>query len=295
MSSESAARTVSRDHDGLATRVDGVLEGFLGGCRERFESAGMPAPVLVDEISRLVHAGGKRTRPACCYWGYRAAGGEEGEPIVRAAAALELLHTMALIHDDLMDGSVSRRGVPTSASHLAGVSADLGLRVDPASFGRSAAMLAGDLAAVLADRLLLESGFEPDKLARALEPYHAMREAMAAGQVLDIAGLASDPDLTGVVARLKGGAYSVEGPLLVGAALAGGKDEVVIPLAAFGSALGEAFQLRDDLVDGDAAIGVDAARINELVARARSVVSAASFPVEAAAALDRIAEAVAMP
>ena len=190
-------------------------------------------------------------------------------PIARAAAAMELLHTMALIHDDLMDEAAERRDVAATAPHLAGEALRRGFPVEADRFGRAGALLAGDLAAVLADRLLLTSGFDPTSLARALSPYHEMRLDMAAGQLLDVAGIAGEPDAALAAARLKGGSYTVEGPLLVGAALAADAPEVADALRAYGAPLGEAFQLRDDLQDREGAHGATPETVNALVARAR--------------------------
>lgn len=249
--------------------VNGALEVFLAARRQEIEWREPQAAVLIDELLRLVRAGGKRLRPAFCYWGYRAAGGVDGEPIVKAAAALELLHTMALVHDDLIDGTAERRGVPTTMPRLSDQARERGLGTgDPESFGESAALLVGDLAAVLADRLLLESGFHAPALARALAPYHEMRTDMAIGQYLDIAVVPVDPAAARRIAALKGGSYSVEGPLLVGAALAGGTTLVQTRLRRFGAPLGEAFQLRDDLLDGDARHTITAKDVNALVGSA---------------------------
>jgi geranylgeranyl diphosphate synthase type I len=289
--------------------VDEVLERHLAECSGDLARRDVRAGVLVEEISRLVRAGGKRLRPAFCFWGFRAASAsgsaevDAGEPIVRAASALELLHTMALIHDDLMDEAVERRGVPSSASHLAEVAAERGLPVDRRRFGRSAALLAGDLAAVLADRLLLTSGFDAAAIARALVPYHEMRLDMAAGQLLDVSGSTGVAPVSGAAegldrwtsaARLKGGSYTVEGPLLVGAALAGDRDDVRRSLRAFGAPLGEAFQLRDDLLDAEGAPGVTASDVNALVDRARSALRGSPIDPDAAASLDGLASLVAM-
>jgi geranylgeranyl diphosphate synthase type I len=293
----------------LRAVVDEVLERHLAECSADLARRDVLAGVLVEEISRLIRAGGKRLRPAFCYWGYRAAGGAApdephfDDPIVRAASALELLHTMALIHDDLIDEATERRGVPSSASQLAAVAAERGMPVDHRRFGRSAALLAGDLAAVLADRLLLTSGFDAPAIARALVPYHEMRLDMAAGQVLEITGAVGGsaerptdgPGPAATAARLKGGSYTVEGPLLVGAALAGGSDDVGRALRAFGEPLGEAFQLRDDLLDADAPPGVTTSDVNWLVERARAVLREAPIEPDAAAGLDRLASLVAMP
>src|SRR6059036_4069620 len=105
--------------ESVRRRVDEVLASFLLERRESMARMAPEAAAMVDELRRVVEAGGKRIRPAFCYWGYRAGGGEDGEPIVRAAAALELFHTFALVHDDLMDDSDTRRGVPTTQVQFA--------------------------------------------------------------------------------------------------------------------------------------------------------------------------------
>jgi geranylgeranyl diphosphate synthase, type I len=278
-----------RDQLGLARRVDDVLFGFLADVRGELVTIDAGSVVLVEEIERLLHAGGKRLRPAFCYWGYRAAGGGDdggpGEPIVRAAASLELLHTMALIHDDLMDGARERRGVLASAPALeraAGPSA-------PPGYGGSAAILAGDLSAVLADRLLLDAGFSPTRLLSALDRYHGMRLRMAAGQFLDIAGLAQDAETARHAAGLKGGVYTVEGPLRIGAALAGADADVETVLQAYGEPLGVAFQFRDDLEDRDGRHGAGPEEIHGLIARACAALDAEILAAGAAEALIAIA------
>jgi geranylgeranyl diphosphate synthase type I len=285
----------------IRASVDETLEAYLEACSADLADRDPRATLLVEEISRLVHAGGKRLRPAFCVLGFRAAGGADRagnrhvrQPVVSVASALELLHTMALIHDDLVDDASERRGVPSSASRLADLAADRGFPGDPARFGRSAALLAGDLAAVLADRLMLTSGCDPEALTRALVPYHEMRLDMAAGQLLDVAGLASEHDTALRAARLKGGSYTVEGPLQVGAALAGEREDVREVLGSFGAPLGEAFQLRDDLLDREGAHGVTPADVNELVGRAREALRSPPIEPDAAAALDELATLVAM-
>jgi geranylgeranyl diphosphate synthase, type I len=283
---------------GLRDRFEDALAAFLDGVRAEIAAEQPEATPPLDEIRRLLAAGGKRLRPGFCYWGYRASGGADGDDIVRASAALELLHTMALIHDDLMDGSAERRSVPSSAAELSARALREGLGPDPDRFGTSAAILAGDLSAVLADRMLLESGFDAGRIAAALAPYHRMRTEMALGQFLDVAGLAgasADPTLARRAARLKGGSYTVEGPLTIGAALAGASPETTVTLMAFGSPLGEAFQLRDDVVDGDAAPGITPADVNALVDRARAALDPAVLPPGAVEALDVLAASLRMP
>jgi len=285
----------------LRSRVDAALTVFLDERLDDVQQDDAAAQPLVQEIRRLVEAGGKRLRPAFCYWGYRAAGGADressGEPIVRAAAALELLHTMALVHDDLIDGAKERRGVPATATWFADRAEELEARGEPGAFGEAIALLVGDLAAVLADRLLLEAGFPADALVRALAVYHPMREDMAIGQYL---GLSRAGDAVGGhenarrVAARKGGRYTVEGPLLIGAALAGDASPVGERLARFGRPLGEAFQLRDDLEDGDAAAGVSRDTVNALVAEAKASLDPDAVPPVALSALHGLADLVAM-
>jgi geranylgeranyl diphosphate synthase type I len=274
----------------LRERFEDELFAFLDARRRDAQLLDERAVILVDEIRRLMEAGGKRLRPAFCYWGYRATGAPDDARIVRAGAALELLHTFALIHDDLIDGSDERRGVPSSSRNLEQAGLARGLP-DPARFGTSAALLAGDLAVVLADQLLLDSGFGPEILGRALAGYHEMRVEMAAGQVLGL--LVHDPvdeREARRIAALKGGLYSVERPLLLGAALAGGSAGQRAVLSAFGRPLGEAFQLRDDLVDDPATSPVGKETVNALVGDARAALDPRVLDPEAIRALASLAD-----
>lgn len=217
--------------DELRSQIDAQLQGFLSARRRELEEAGD----LIDEISRVIESGGKRLRPAFCYWGYRGAGGEHSDDIVRAASSLELLHTFAIVHDDIMDTSRERRGAPTSY----------------AVHGVNVALLVGDLALVLADEAIMGSGFDRITLAGAFEAYSRMRQEVIAGQYLDLVA-AGKPDITEAEARrvalLKSGRYSIQEPLTIGAALAGASSDFKRGLSDFGEPLGEAFQQRDDLL-----------------------------------------------
>jgi geranylgeranyl diphosphate synthase, type I len=117
---------------------------------------------------------------------------------------------------------------------------------------------------------------------------------MAVGQFLDVGGAAGNPEVARRAARLKGGTYTVEGPLLIGAALAGGSPAVTECLSRFGRPLGEAFQLRDDLEDGEAASGVTRETVNGLVADARASLDPGLLTAESIDALGDLADRVAM-
>jgi geranylgeranyl diphosphate synthase, type I len=278
----------------LVERVERELLRFLDERTTSLASIDVAATEPAREIRRLVEAGGKRLRPAFCYWGYRAGGGTEDARIVRAAAALELLHTMAIVHDDLIDGAKERRGVASTSAWYSARAIELGAAGDPEEFGRSMALLVGDLAAVWADLLFLTSGFRAQTLVRAQAGYHVIRDRMAAGQYLDLVGTASDPEAARRAAWLRGGSYTVEGPLLIGATLADAAEPVRERLRRFGRPLGEAFQLRDDLEDGDAASGVTPALVNQLVDTARRALDPELLGAEPAGALRHLADGVAM-
>lgn len=214
-------------------------------------------PDLVDPLAalrELVVAGGKRLRPAFCHWAYVGAGGSPDDPlVVDAGAALELLHTFALVHDDVMDGSQRRRGLAAIHEQFIARHDDADWRGEGRRFGEGAAILVGDFAFVYADQLLRMA----PQVAR--EVFDELRVELCVGQYLDLVGTgsgSSDATQASRIARYKSGKYTVERPLHLGAALAGRLVELADPLSAVGLPLGEAFQLRDDLlgVFGDASV-----------------------------------------
>jgi geranylgeranyl diphosphate synthase, type I len=215
----------------LRAEVNETLISFLA-LRRSASDEGAP---MIDEIERLIRAGGKRLRPAFCFWGYRSAGGRDDDSILRCAASLELLHTFAVVHDDIMDAAEERRGEP--AVHV--------------KHGQSVAILVGDLALVLADDLFMTCGFGRAEITRAFTVYSDMKQQVIAGQFLDVTS-AGEPAITQerarLIATMKSGGYSVEKPLLVGATLGNASSGLLESLCAFGQPLGEAFQLRDDLL-----------------------------------------------
>jgi geranylgeranyl diphosphate synthase, type I len=235
----------------LARRVDDELDRFLTTQAVAMSSLDPDVAPLFDELRRVVGSGGKRLRPVFCCLGHLAAGGEVGDGAIRAASALELLHTFAIVHDDVMDRSSTRRGAPASWVHLAEEHRRTGLVGRPEAYGLAAAVLAGDMALVLADRALLEAGFPEPRLRSALRRYDRMRVEVVAGQFHDVLaahrGIADEAEARRI-AVLKSGGYTVEAPLQIGALLGGASDDLLATLGRYGLALGEAFQLRDDVL-----------------------------------------------
>ncbi len=202
----------------------------------------------VDEVLAQYTLGGKCLRSTFMYLGWLCAA-EADLAALRAAASLELLHAFALLQDDVMDDAVLRRG--SDAAHLR-LSAGYPARPGAASgFGRSAAILLGDMCLVWAEQMLRESGVGSGALARLWPRYDAMRIELAVGQFADLSNDAREsPTLETVlgIARAKSGNYTVRRPLELGAALAGATEQTLKALGHYGTRLGEAFQLRDDLL-----------------------------------------------
>lgn len=230
-----------------------ALDDFLA---EKARETDAVHPVLgeiTDEIRALVAAGGKRLRPAFVYWGHRAAGAAHDDAVLRPAAAVELLHTFALLHDDVMDRSATRRGRPSAYAALSAAH-DRQQRLGDADwFGCSAAILAGDLTYVWADELFDRTALPADAVGRARQVFTDLRREVIAGQYLDLV-LATDDEADEAGARqvalLKSARYTVTRPLLLGAALAPAEDgaRVLPALRAYGDAVGLAFQMRDDVL-----------------------------------------------
>lgn len=239
------------DRADLRARVEKALAEFLAGQRDRLSGI-QPALVPVAEaIEDFVLGGGKRLRPAFAYWGYRGAGGTDSPELVASVASLEFVQASALIHDDVMDGSDTRRGEPAVHRRFATLHARSGWSGDPDGFGEAAAILLGDLALVWSDELLHGGGLDPAAIARARPVFDLMRTEVTAGQYLDVLGQVTRDTTVGwaeTVARYKSAKYTIERPLLFGAALAGAPPELCRAYSGYGLPLGEAFQLRDDLL-----------------------------------------------
>ena len=268
--------------------VDPVLLGFLADRRAELAAMDPAAAAPAEELERITRAGGKRIRPALCIAAFRAAGGPVDARVLRAAAALELLHVAALVHDDVMDRTAERRDAP--ASHVR-FEREAPAGTQAAAFGVAAAIVAGDLGLVLSEQLLRTSGFEGELLTKAMGRFDRMRLEMAAGQFLDVAGRGRDPRSVERVAALKTSSYTAEGPVLVGSALAGAEIGVEGAFVVFGRFLGQAYQLRDDLLDGEASPEA-AARVDELVTRAIAALREAPLQAGGADAMIALAELV---
>lgn len=252
-----------------------VLAGFFDRMRPVAESISPAVGDAAGVVTDFVLSGGKRIRPTFAYAGWRWAttpGGPvtaattatadrppTGADALRVGAALELVQACALIHDDIIDHSDTRRGRPTVHRVFEERHAGAGWSGDAADHGIAAAVLAGDLALAWADDLVHGYSVPRTGVPAAARPlsaaagsiWAAMRTEVLGGQFLDIVNERSgDESLRSAyrVMEFKTAAYTVSRPLQLGAALGGATAELIDELGSVGRKLGIAFQLRDDLL-----------------------------------------------
>ena len=238
------------DAEDLRIRVQARLDEFLQQQVPILADVSPDLQPLIQAVTELL-SGGKRLRPAFCYWGWRGAGGAPSDEAVAAATALELLQACALIHDDVMDGSDTRRGLPAAHRRFATLHRGNEWLGSPEGFGVGAAILLGDLCLSWADELLMACGLSAEQVLRGKPVYDIMRTELMAGQYLDLLEQAmggGSAERAMRVVRFKSAKYTIERPLHLGAALAGAPDEVHVAYSGYGLPLGEAFQLRDDVL-----------------------------------------------
>jgi geranylgeranyl diphosphate synthase type I len=258
------ARRVTSQHEGwdasaFRDDIESTLQDFVRKQAAWLDRLGPDAQRLVEHARTSV-SGGKRFRAAFCWWGHHAVT-ESTDPaaLLRACSSLELLHASALVHDDYMDASDVRRGRPATHRAFERLHREHGWAASPEQYGASAAILLGDLLLSWSDEQLRTCGLPAERVLDALGYFDSTRSEVVTGQFLDVSAQArgaADVDTAMTVLRYKSAKYSIERPLHIGAALGGASPEMITQLSRFGLPLGEAFQLRDDLlgVFGDPAV-----------------------------------------
>lgn len=253
MDEASSRRTAMEREYVLA--VEETIQDFLNRQRLAILEVSYEALPLIDAIESLC-LGGKRMRALLALWGWQAAGGAaDSAEIVKAGAAIELFQSAALIHDDIIDHSDTRRGRPALHKAFEAMHRDEQWDHDPAEFGTMGGIIAGDMCLSFSEAVFASVAVAPEASARARRIFDLMRTEVMAGQYLDglseVVGV-EDPEealhRASTVIRFKSAKYSCEHPLTLGAALAGADRELLQRLREFGLPLGEAFQLRDDVL-----------------------------------------------
>ncbi len=247
----------------LAAAVTDQLRKYLTERRSDAAYLGTDYDALIAILEDFVLRGGKRLRPAFAYWGYRAVTADPNdavdEPTLRLFAALELLHACALVHDDVIDDSATRRGRPTAHMHFTELHRGRRWHGSAEQFGRSAAILLGDLSLVWADDIVGGADLPPADRHRVLRVWSDIRTEVLGGQYLDIVAESSGAESIESAMNVntyKTASYTISRPLQMGAAVAADRPDVQAIFHQFGTDLGVAFQLRDDVlgVFGDPAV-----------------------------------------
>ncbi|MCU1517237.1 MAG: polyprenyl synthetase family protein [Pseudarthrobacter sp.] len=250
------AEQLRLEQAGYVAAVAGELTDFLTSRQSVMTAISPDIDPIMGSISNLV-TGGKRLRALMCYWGWRGAGGDaEAKQIVTAGSALELFQAAALIHDDIIDRSDTRRGGPSVHRRFSQLHTAQGWALDNERFGHAAAILTGDLCLSFSEEAFTDIGEKAASGSRARLIFNLMRAEVMAGQYLDILEEVAGPvrdRATAVsraqsIIRFKSAKYSTEHPLALGGALAGASNELLRGYSAFALPLGEAFQLRDDVL-----------------------------------------------
>jgi geranylgeranyl diphosphate synthase type I len=229
------------------------LADYLAGQRIYLSSIASELIPVCDALDEFLLDGGKRLRPLFAYAGLLASGAAPSREIIRAISSLELLQACALIHDDLMDRSDTRRGKPAIHRHFENLHQSTAMNGLATQFGEAAAVLLGDLALVWSNQMLNTSGLSTESLLAVHRIHDEMRVELMAGQYLDVreAGeknYSAERSLR--IARYKSGKYTIERPLHIGAVIGSptNNSDLLSALSRYGLPLGEAFQLRDDML-----------------------------------------------
>ncbi|MCV7231393.1 bifunctional (2E,6E)-farnesyl/geranyl diphosphate synthase [Mycobacterium branderi] len=244
----------------FADAITEQLRAYLRARRTDAAHIGPEYDALVAALEEFVLGGGKRLRPAFAYWGWRAVASTDPDAqVLLLFSALELLHASALVHDDVIDGSATRRGRPTTHVKFTALHRDREWQGSSERFGMSAAILLGDLALAWADDIVAGVDLPTDARRRVRQVWADIRTELLGGQYLDIVGEASAAESIAsamTVNTYKTASYTVSRPLQLGAAAAADRPDVHTLFHEVGTDLGLAFQLRDDVlgVFGDPAV-----------------------------------------
>lgn len=233
-----------------AKKADKCLENFFAE-KQKTVSDISPIGRQMLEIYRDHLRGGKKARGALMVLGYLLAGGKDNQKILKASLFPEIIQSFLLIHDDIMDRDLLRRGKPTPQALYSALYRERKFKGDAEHFGLSMAIDLGDYGMYLGQEALFESGFEQEKITKVIKLANRIYQEVALGQALDIFGEVSgefDEDYVLKVHFLKTAQYSVTAPLQFGAILAGAEEGYLSFLAKYGDPIGVAFQIHDDIL-----------------------------------------------
>ncbi|MCX6763663.1 MAG: polyprenyl synthetase family protein [Candidatus Moranbacteria bacterium] len=235
----------------LKKKFDKELEIFFDRIIEDVRKRDGFIVEVLEYVKKIVLAGGKRLRPAFMYYGYLAAGGQEKEKMIKAAISIELIHIFLLIHDDIIDRDKKRHSLDTVNSRYAKIGKKIFGTSDSAHFGNSMAIIIGDMIGAMGNKILFDSGFNPENIIKALSQLQNVISYTVVGESQDIyieyQGRASEKEVLKMYEN-KTAKYTIEGPLHLGAILAGASDKLIENLSRYAIPVGIAFQIQDDIL-----------------------------------------------
>jgi geranylgeranyl diphosphate synthase, type I len=231
--------------------LDSELAAYFDRKIRKMKKVGASANSAIKDIRDLTLAGGKRVRGAFMYWGYRAVGGSETEKIIEASMSIELTNIFLLIHDDVIDRDDFRHGVSTIHKKYERLAQRFYKKVDARHFGNSMGIVIGDMAAAFGNEIIFNSRFGPEIVLKALDKLQDIVTTTVSGEIFDVMleakGKASEREVLEVFEN-KTAKYTVEGPLHLGAMLAGADKEVLKSFSGYAIPVGIAFQIQDDIL-----------------------------------------------
>jgi len=233
-------------------RVDARLKEYFARKIKEARQSNPLTEEAIKMIAGFTMSGGKRIRPAIVYYSYLASGGKDEDRIVDVSMSMELTHTFLLIHDDIIDKDEKRHGTPTLHERYKKIGKRLNRKKDEIHFGNSMAMLAGDMAAAMANEIIFQSAFRPEIIIKALDQLRKIVYTIVPGEMLDVVletrGRATEKEILDMY-QGKTSSYSFEGPLHLGTVFAGaGEENIFANYSQYASPLGKAFQIRDDIL-----------------------------------------------
>ncbi|MFA6047536.1 MAG: polyprenyl synthetase family protein [Parcubacteria group bacterium] len=233
-------------------RVDARLKEYFAKKVKEARQNNYLTKEAIKMIADFTMKGGKRIRPAIVYYAYLASGGKDEEKIVDVSMSIELTHTFLLIHDDIIDKDERRHGGSTIHEQYKKIGKRLNRKKDEVHFGNSMAMLAGDMAAAMANEIIFGSTFAPEIIIKALDQLRKIVYTIVPGEMLDVVletrGNATEKEILDMY-QGKTSSYSFEGPLHLGTVFAGAEGKKIFAnYSRYASPLGKAFQIRDDIL-----------------------------------------------
>lgn len=241
-----------RNLNDFKSKIDIKLKKYLFKKANEAKKTSKIAEELMNHISDLTLRSGKRIRASLLYYSYLAHGGTKKEEALKASMAMELSETYLLIHDDIMDDDLFRRGgITIHNAYRQDFENNFPEKANPRNFGNSMGILAGDIACALSNELLCEVNFEDKLKNKAICELNKVYSIEGYGQAMDIiSGIKNNLDKDNLlkIHQLKTVPYTFDGPIKIGAMLAGADDKTIMQLSRYTVPLGTAFQIQDDIL-----------------------------------------------